>query len=195
MFFHPEFGTVDSPANPDQFHLMADVGQAIAQIKRAGLLVIVVSNQPGIAKGKFTPALLGAMERKMIASIAAAGGSIDAIYNCLHHPEALLEEYRVACNCRKPQPGLLLQAAGDWNIDLARSYMVGDGVTDIAAGRAGGTTTIFVNSRKCYHCDSLKEQETWPDYIVSDLSQAARVIEAVESGDQNGLLKYTLNCA
>src|SRR5262245_47888788 len=85
MVFHAEFGIVDSPANPDQFDLFPGVGEAIAEFNRLGLLVIVVSNQPGIAKGKFTGELLDAMEEKMIAGIAAAGGKLHAIYNCLHH--------------------------------------------------------------------------------------------------------------
>src|ERR1041384_3032523 len=106
MWLHTEFGTVDSPANPEQFELLPGAGQAIAELNRLGLLVIVVSNQPGIAKGKFTAELLAAIERKMIADIEAAGGHLDAIYNCLHHPEAALDEYRTACDCRKPQPGL-----------------------------------------------------------------------------------------
>lgn len=195
MFFHPDFGTVDSPANSEQFVLCDGVGEAIATLKQAGLLVIVVSNQPGIAKGKFTLALLGSIEKKMIAGIAESGGSVDAIYNCLHHPEALLDEYRTACACRKPEPGLLLQAAREWGIDLRHSYMIGDGVTDVLAGRAAGTTTLFVNRRKCYNCDSLTEHAVWPDYLVSDLSEAVTVIQNLESGDRDAVLKYVLTCA
>ncbi|HKP12551.1 MAG TPA: HAD family hydrolase [Blastocatellia bacterium] len=195
MWLHAEFGTVDSPAGPEQFELLPGVGEAVAALNRLGLLVIVVSNQPGIGKGKFTPALLAAMERKMVAGIESAGGRLDAVYNCLHHPDAVLDEYRSVCDCRKPQPGLLRQAARDWNVDLARSYMIGDGVTDIAAGCAARATTLFVSSRKCYHCDSLVAQNTWPDYIVSDLSEAALVIHALESGDAERVRPFRLRCA
>jgi histidinol-phosphate phosphatase family protein len=195
MFFHPEFGTVDSPANPEQFVLVEGVAEAIANLKRAGLLVIVVSNQPGIAKGKFTPTLLSAIEKKMVELIEAGGGRVDATYNCLHHPEAALDEYRAVCECRKPKPGLLIQAAQDWTIDLAKSYMVGDGVTDMVAGRAVGATTLFVNSRKCYHCESLAEHQVRPDYIVHDLRQAVTVIEKIEAGDKDSVSEYALKCA
>jgi D-glycero-D-manno-heptose 1,7-bisphosphate phosphatase len=195
MWLHTEFGTVDSPANPEQFELLPGVGGAIAELNRLGLLVIVVSNQPGIAKGKFTAALLAAIERKMIADIEEAGGHLDAIYNCLHHPDAALDEYRTACDCRKPQPGLLMRAAREWKIDLSRSYMIGDGVTDIAAGCAVRATTLFVNRRKCYHCDSLAAAGVWPDYIVSDLQEAASVIHSLESGDTDGLQQFALKCA
>jgi D-glycero-D-manno-heptose 1,7-bisphosphate phosphatase len=195
MFFHPDFGIVDSPANPEQFVLIDGVAEAIANLKRMGLVVIVVSNQPGIAKGKFTPSLLGAIEKKMIDLIQAGGGRVDATYNCLHHPEAVLDEYRTVCECRKPKPGLLIQAAQDWTIDLAKSYMVGDGVTDMVAGQAVGATTLFVNSRKCYHCESLAEHQVQPDYIVNDLRQAVTVIEKIEAGDKDSVSEYALKCA
>jgi D,D-heptose 1,7-bisphosphate phosphatase len=194
MWLHPEFGTIDSPANPEQFELLPGAGRAIAALNRLGLLAIVVSNQPGIAKGKFTAAGLAAIERQMTLDIEAAGGHLDATYYCLHHPAALLDEYRAACDCRKPRPGLLRQAARDWQIDLSRSFMIGDGVTDIAAGCAVKATTLFVNSRKCYHCDSLAAHDAWPDYIVSDLEEAALVIRRLESGDRRGVQPFALNC-
>lgn len=195
MFYHPEFGILDSPANPDQFELVPRAGEAIAELNRLGLLVIVVSNQPGVAKGKFTPVLLEAMERKMASEIKAAGGKLDAVYNCLHHPEASVKEYRVLCDCRKPEPGLLLKAARDWNIGLTSSYMIGDGVTDIAAGRAAGATTLFVNSRKCYNCEALAERAVWPDFLVADLAEAATVIRKLEAGDLNSVQPFVLRCA
>jgi D-glycero-D-manno-heptose 1,7-bisphosphate phosphatase len=195
MHFEPEFGIVDSPANPDQFNLLPGVGRAISTLGDLGLTVIVVSNQPGIAKGKFSPELLTAMERKMAADLAREEARLDAVYNCLHHPEAVLPEYRIVCDCRKPKPGLLLKAASDWAIDLSRSYTIGDGVTDVAAGKAAGTTTFFVNSRKCYNCDSLRQHSTWPDYIVSDLSEAATVIKSIESQGKSSVDQFKLNCA
>jgi D-glycero-D-manno-heptose 1,7-bisphosphate phosphatase len=195
MHFDAEFGLVDSPANPDQFVLCPGAGEAIASLKAAGFLVIVISNQPGIAKGKFTPALLEAMETKMVTGIRDGGGSVDAIYNCLHHPEAVLPQYRTECDCRKPQPGLLLKAARESNIDLTGSYLGGDGVTDIAAGRAVNLTTIFLNVQKCYNCASLAEHQVWPDYLVSDLSEAATVIRSLEVGDPGSIAKYVLKCA
>jgi D-glycero-D-manno-heptose 1,7-bisphosphate phosphatase len=195
MFYHPDFGILDSPANPDQFELLPRAGEAIAELNRLGLLVIVVSNQPGIAKGKFTQALLEAIEQKMKSNIEAAGGTLDAAFYCLHHPAAVLEEYRVRCECRKPAPGLLLRAAREWNIDLTGSYMIGDGVTDIEAGRAAGATTLFVNSRKCYNCEALADQVVWPDYLVADLTEAATVIRRLEAGDLESVEPFVLKCA
>ena len=194
MHYDADFGLIDSPANPDQLQLLPGVGQAIGSLNEIGVSVVVVSNQPGIAKGKFTQAVLMAIEDKMLSSITAEGGRIDAIYNCLHHPEAVVDEYRVRCECRKPAAGLLLRAATDLGIDLAQSYTVGDGVTDIAAGKTAGTTALFVNSRKCYNCDGLLEHQTWPDYIVSDLTEAAMVIRSLEAGDRESVNRFLLNC-
>src|SRR6266571_8902579 len=85
--YNQEFGTVDSPANPDEFALLRGAAEAIAQLNKAGLLAIVVSNQPGIAKGRFTPKLLEAMTDKMKRLVSGAGGRLDAVYYCPHHPE------------------------------------------------------------------------------------------------------------
>ena len=107
--YNPEFGTVDSPAHPDEFVLLPGVAGAIAELNAIGLPVIVVSNQPGIAKGKFSSALLSAMTEKMHAQTRMEGGAFDAIYYCLHHPQSQLPEYKVNCDCRKPSPGLHLK--------------------------------------------------------------------------------------
>lgn len=194
MVYDVEFGLVDSPANPDQFTLFEGIGAAIASLNCLGLLVIVVSNQPGIAKGKFNADLLEAMTDKMTAAIQGDGGKVDAIYYCLHHPQSSLPEYALKCGCRKPRPGLLLQAAKEWNIDLRQSYMVGDGITDVLAGQAAGATTLFVSSRKCYICDSLAEHNTEPDYMVADLVEAADLIQNIEYKNMNAAAAYKFGC-
>ncbi len=192
MVYHPEFGLVDSPANPDEFQLLPDAGASVRLINQMGLLAIVVSNQPGLAKGRFTLSLHQAITNKMQRAVEEAGGRLDGVYYCLHHPHAVLEDYRYTCICRKPKPGLLLQAAREWHIDLASSYLVGDGITDMVAGQFVGTRNIFVSSRKCYICDEVARQEAQFDYIVSSLAEAARVIEKIESGDGHNLTEYAL---
>lgn len=172
---HSEFGTVDSPATPDEFVLSEGVCDALEALHRLGFLLIVISNQPGIAKGRFTPALLDATTQKMKNECA---GLLDAVYYCLHHPQAVLPEYRQQCECRKPKPGLLFQAAREWDVDLANSYMIGDGVVDVAAGKAAGVTSIFIGNRKCYLCTEFKEQDAVPDFIAEDLKTAAGIIVA-----------------
>jgi D-glycero-D-manno-heptose 1,7-bisphosphate phosphatase len=182
--YNQEFGFVDSPANPGEFTLFPGVPGAIRQFNDLGFLVIVVSNQPGIAKGKFSNALLVAMTRKMEEAVRAGEGKIDSVYYCLHHPQAELAEYRRECACRKPAPGMLLEAAAEHNIDLGKSYTIGDGTVDILAGRAAGTTTIFIGLRKCYVCDELVRRGVEPNYFADGLPEAAQIVRALENGEQ-----------
>lgn len=175
--YNPEFGTVDSPNSPDEFTLVPGAGQAVAEFNRLGFLVIVVSNQPGIAKGKFTSAILEQVDAKMRAELAAGGGKLDAVYYCLHHPDAAMPAYRVRCECRKPHPGMLLEAAREWNIDLKNSYMVGDGITDIEAGLAAGTHTIFIGQSKLYVYEAFEKHGVQPDFMAPTLAEAAQIIK------------------
>lgn len=181
--YNREFGTIDSPANPHEFVLLPGVAEAIAKLNEAGLLTIVISNQPGIAKGRFTSELLEAMTEKMKQLLAQKGAKLDAVYYCVHHPEGIIDGYQLACECRKPSPGLLHQAARDWGINLRRSYMVGDGIVDVLAGRQAGTKTVFVGPGKGYIYAELKRQNAWPDWIVGNLLEAAELIEAAENGN------------
>ena len=176
MVYNPEFGLVDSPQNPDEFRLLPAVGEAIRAISEAGFLAVVVSNQPGVAKGKCTPAVLEAITEKMRQGLAERGARLDAVYYCLHHPEAALPDYRASCDCRKPKPGLLLRAAQELDIDLSASFLVGDGITDLLAGMQAGVTTVFLSADKCHICDELARQQVDPGFIVPDLLSAARLI-------------------
>ncbi len=189
---HPEFGTVDSPATAAQFSFLPRAAEALARLAKLDLLIIVASNQPGIAKRKFTPTHLDAMTRKMLAMVRSAGGRIDCVYYCRHHPQAALPVYRKKCDCRKPKPGLLLEAMRDWNIDPGGTYMVGDGAGDILAGKAAGSTTLFVSARKCYVCDELFRQNACPDFLVRDLLEAAEVIECLENKNPAEARKFSL---
>ena len=192
---HPEFGTVDSPATPAEFSFLPSVGRALARLAQLDVLVIVVSNQPGIAKRRFTVSQLDAMTRKMNELARAAGGQIDAVYYCRHHPDATLPLYRKVCDCRKPKPGLLLSAMRDWDIDPSASYMVGDGLGDILAGKSVRCTTLFVSSRKCYICDELSRQDSQPDFLIRDLLEAVEVIECLEHRASTAAWTFNLdNC-
>jgi len=176
MVYNSDFGLVDSPANPDEFSLLPGVTAAIKKINALGLLAIVISNQPGVAKGRFSIGLLASTTERMHQTLHNEGAHLDGVYYCLHHPKALLDEFRQECNCRKPKPGLLVQAASDWNIDLPGSFLIGDGITDIAAGQAVGATCFFVGSRKEYILEEFEKQGTFPQYFVKDLLEAVQII-------------------
>jgi D-glycero-D-manno-heptose 1,7-bisphosphate phosphatase len=179
MVYHAEFGLVDSPQNPAEFRLLEGVAEAIRLLHELGFLAVVVSNQPGIAKGKCTAQLVEAITAQMQRELAAGGAQLDGIYYCLHHPEAELDEYRLACDCRKPKPGLLLRAAAELGIDLRVSHMIGDGLTDVLAGRAAGCHTILLGRERCDLCRVMEELDARPDDYAPQLLAAARLIEAV----------------
>lgn len=176
MVYNLDFGLVDSPQNADEFRLLPGVPEAIRLINDMGFLAVVASNQPGIAKGKCTLAILEAVTEKMHRQLAERGARLDAVYYCLHHPEGLLGEYRVVCDCRKPKPGLLQRAAKELGVDLGSSYMIGDGLTDILAGKAVGCKTIFLGNHKCEICRMMDELHAWPEAQAPNLLEAVRLI-------------------
>jgi D-glycero-D-manno-heptose 1,7-bisphosphate phosphatase len=178
LLYHRDMGIVDSPFTVPQFKVLPRVPQAIRVFNDLGLPVIMVSNQPGIAKGHFTSATLRGFERKLTASLEPAGGHVDAIYYCLHHPEALVKRLRKRCNCRKPNVGLLLQAARELGVSLSESYMVGDGLTDIEAGHRAGCKTILVGRWKPEYSQFIRPPELRPTFVAKNLWEAARLIRA-----------------
>jgi D-glycero-D-manno-heptose 1,7-bisphosphate phosphatase len=186
MVYNAEFGLVDSPANPGEFSLLPGVPEAIRLINHLGFLAVVISNQPGIAKGKFSPALLDAMTHQMHSGLAEQGARLDAVYYCFHHPEGVIEQFRKVCDCRKPRPGMLLRASQELDIALDQSYFIGDGITDLQAGKAAGTTNILVySSFKCYICEELNRHNVQPDYTVRSLYDGVKLIQnLVTSQDQ-----------
>lgn len=132
----------------EQFELMDGVAEAVKAINKSGYLAIVATNQPVIARGEVSLEELREIHNKMETILGRTGAYVDAIYYCPHHPHKGYEgerpEYKVECSCRKPKPGMLLQAAEDFNIDLSRSWMIGDGENDILAGKAAGCRTACV---------------------------------------------------
>ena len=134
--------------NIDDFELLPTASEAIKQINRSGYLAIVVTNQPVIARGEVTFAELDEIHNKMETLLGKDGAYLDGIYFCPHHPDSGFEgevkELKFDCDCRKPKPGMLLQAAKDFNIDLEQSYMIGDGEHDRGAGEAAGCKTKII---------------------------------------------------
>ncbi len=132
--------------DPERVVLVGGAAEAIAALGRAGLAVVVVTNQAGIARGMYTERELSAVTARVGELIARAGGRLDATYFCPHHPEAGLGDYKLACRCRKPAPGMLERAAAELGLDLAGSAIVGDKATDLEAGRAVGCAAVLVRS-------------------------------------------------
>ena len=131
-------------ADAEEFELIPGASLAIRRLKDAGFLLVVVTNQSGIGRGYYDEAALERIHARMQEELGAEGGRIDACYFCPHHPHHGIGPYRQACACRKPLPGLLLQAAADLGIDLSASFMVGDKLSDVEAGLKAGCTPLLV---------------------------------------------------
>lgn len=184
MVYYRDHGIVDSPFSPKQFSLCPKVAEAIRLIHTMGIKAILVSNQPGIAKGFYGPAVFDTINRKM-QSLLRGSSSLDGIYYCLHHPQAKVRKYKKACSCRKPRPGLLLRASREHGIDLRRSYMVGDGINDVEAGKKAGCKTVFIGKLKCDACSLVSKRRFKPDAIAKNLLEAVRKIKQWEESDGN----------
>ncbi len=136
----------------EDFRLLPGVAEAIKEIHKKGYLVIIVTNQPVIARGEVTLEGLDEIHRKMETLLGLEGAFVDGLYFCPHHPDKGFEgerpEYKIVCDCRKPKPGMLLKAATDFNIDLSQSWMVGDGRNDVEAGKNAGCKTALIGTEK-----------------------------------------------
>jgi D-glycero-D-manno-heptose 1,7-bisphosphate phosphatase len=155
---------------PDEMEIMPGAPEAVARLNRAGYAAFVITNQSGIGRGIMTEEALAAVHAKLRAAMEAAGAHLTAIYHCPHRPDA-------GCECRKPRPGMVLQAAREYGVDLARSWFVGDKPIDIACGASAGCRTILVpTGLPSYYENPVFTAE--PDYVCADMDAAARVILA-----------------
>ena len=157
-----------------QLELIPKAADAIRLLNENGFVVIVASNQAGIAHGYYREEDAILFHQAMKENLAKEGAYIDAIYYCPHHPEAKIDRYRVDCNCRKPKPGMLTRAEKELNIDLKQSFIVGDKLSDIEAGKRAGCKTIMV--RTGYGVEELKSNELDCDYVANDLYDAVQHI-------------------
>jgi D-glycero-D-manno-heptose 1,7-bisphosphate phosphatase len=185
LVYHQEQGIIDSPFTVEQLKLLPGIGEAIKNFREMGYKVILVSNQPGIAKNHLSQETFERIRQRMNEELAREEAFLDGEYYCFHHPEAKLEQYRANCNCRKPKPGLLLQAARDLDINLSESWMVGDGLIDIKAGKSAGCKTILLGNMKCELCRLMDEDDARPEAIVPDLLKACHIILSWEEKHGN----------
>jgi D-glycero-D-manno-heptose 1,7-bisphosphate phosphatase len=155
---------------PDDVALVDGAAAGIGALREQGWKVIVVSNQASVAKGLITEDDLAQINLRMMALLAGEGAALDGVYCCPHHPEGTVPEYAVECECRKPRPGLLEQAARDHDLDLAQCVMIGDAKRDIEAGRAVGAATILVRTG---HGEKTVAGPHGADHVARDLPEAA----------------------
>ena len=143
LVYHKDAGALDSPFTLGQFRLLPRVARAIRVLNDLRCAVVIVSNQPGAAKGHFDAGLLGKFDAKLRSALKPVRAHVDATYYCLHHPDAVVKALRKRCSCRKPGIGLLTRAEREMGLSLSQAYMVGDGLSDIEAGVRACCRTVF----------------------------------------------------
>jgi D-glycero-D-manno-heptose 1,7-bisphosphate phosphatase len=161
---------LDYVFRPEDFHVLPGVVDALRLLAAHGFALVVVTNQAGIAKGRYDEAAYQRLTQHMRGLFAAQGIALAGVYHCPHHPQGTVAAYAHECDCRKPAPGMLLRAARELELDLKRSVLVGDKASDTEAGRAAGLRwTVLVESGHRLSADALQ----FADHRCADLAEAA----------------------
>jgi len=181
LVYDTKEGRSSSPVSAKELRVFPFVADSVKKLREMGYLVLVVSNQPGVAKRQFTRAELKRMDAKIAKELDAKGTTLDGGYYCLHSPDGLVKELRVVCDCRKPKPGLLLRAAKEKDVDLARSYFVGDGLIDVEAGKKAGCKTILVGHVTTFLARMMAERDATPDYMVHTLKDVPALLSRLQT--------------
>lgn len=164
-------------SHPDELNIYSFAAEAIRLINDAGLKVIIVTNQSGIARGLYDEAMLATIHEKLIGELEQEGARIDAIYYCPHHPRIGDQTYKQDCSCRKPQIGMLECAAREHDINLADSFVIGDKASDINLATNAGARGVLVMTG--YGGQTLANMERWPCYpaiVAEDLLEAVQLV-------------------
>ncbi|HJU06216.1 MAG TPA: HAD family hydrolase [Nitrospiraceae bacterium] len=166
----------DVPYNCDltRIKLLPGAVEGLQALHAAGYALVVISNQAGVAHGFLTEQFLAAVETRLRALLSAAGVPLDGFFYCPHHPDGAMPKYAVRCTCRKPKPGLILRAASQLKIDPTRSWMVGDILHDVEAGRGAGCRTVLIDNGN--ETEWQVSDMRWPDHIAKDLAEASDII-------------------
>src|SRR6266487_1747231 len=170
------------PSSPEELQLYAGIGPGLRALQKVGFRLIVITNQAGIARGYFTADDLQRMHEHLTSELAQLGVQLDAIYFCPHHPDGAIPELAIRCDCRKPQPGMLLRAAADLDLDLRASWFVGDILDDVEAGNRAGCRTILVDlgTEKLPVENRSIAPLRCPTFIARDTLNALHIIKASE---------------
>lgn len=162
--------------------------EAVRLINKAGWLAVVLTNQSGVARGLFAEAFIGEVHAEMQRRLQLGGAHLDAVYACPHLPpaegkieEEALRQYRIGCNCRKPKPGLIWQAAADFGIDVTHSFVIGDRYRDVEMGHNAGARSVLVLTG--YGREEYAQRVHWPrqpEFVAANLREAVQTILNLE---------------
>lgn len=175
------------PSRPEHLILFDGIEHGLRTLQSAGFRLVAITNQSGIARGLFTEEDLDAMHASLRRNLAALGVFLDAIYYCPHHPQGTVPDLAIACDCRKPSPGMLQRAAAELDLDLSRSWFLGDILDDVEAGNRAGTRTILVDlGTEASPARPIRR----PGYVARDTVHALDIAAAVEGLQPGADLTY-----
>jgi D,D-heptose 1,7-bisphosphate phosphatase len=178
IFFDRDDTLIEDPGyinNPDQVKLLDGVAETLIELRAMGFKLIVVSNQSGVARGIVTEEILSDIHKRLEHLLGEKGASVDRIYYCPYHPEGAIPQYRKDSDHRKPNPGMLISAGKELDIDLKESWMVGNGTGDIEAGFRAGCRTILLDSPG--HEQKISPGQRQPDYRAVNLKEVVNIIK------------------
>jgi D-glycero-D-manno-heptose 1,7-bisphosphate phosphatase len=174
----PESGLPESPLTVADVRLIPGAAAAARELARAGYALVCVSNQPAAAKGKVTVQQLLDVHEAVLGQLAEQGVQLDESRLCLHHPDGVVPELSGACDCRKPSPRMVVDAAAELGLDLSVSWVFGDVDTDVAAGRAAGCGTVLIDYPPSVH---KRSGSTTPDLRAEDLAHGVEQLFALRT--------------
>jgi len=167
------------PSRPEHLRLYDGIGPGLRALQSLGFKLVVVTNQSGVARGYFTEETLRGLHEYLSDQLRALDVTLDAIEYCPHHPDGVVAELRRRCDCRKPAAGMLLRAARDLNLDLGASWLIGDILDDVEAGRRVGCRTVLVDlGTEAPPASECRR----PTYVARDTRAALAIVAAVEQG-------------
>ncbi len=161
--------------HPDQVKLLDGVAQALIDLKRMGYKLIVVTNQSAVARGILSEKVLDEIHDRLKQLLTEKGANLDRIYYCPYHPDGVVPKYRKESDARKPNPGMLLAAADEMDIDLGQSWLIGNNVSDVEAGLRAGCKTILID--RFSHYEQLEPGQPNPDYKGVNIKEAVNIIK------------------
>ncbi len=185
VFFDRDGTLIEDPGylnHPDQVKLLDGTAEVLKELKLMGYQAVIITNQSGVARGIVSEEMLGRIHERLTELLAQKGATLDGIYYCPYHPEGVIPKYRQDSDWRKPEPGMLLAAAEDMNIDLTRSWMIGDSPRDVEAGRRAGCRTILLRSTGAGPDET---GEDGPDGIAVNIREAANMIKKFHRSTQD----------
>jgi D-glycero-D-manno-heptose 1,7-bisphosphate phosphatase len=170
---HPQAGRLESPLSPRKVSLVSGAAAAAKGLRQGGYALVGVTNQPAAAKGLVSVSRLEEVQARVVELLAADGVELDAWRICLHHPDGVVPDLSGRCDCRKPAPGMLLDAARELDLDLGRSWMIGDTDADLQAGRAAGCRTALVAHPGSAH---KRSEAATADVVGPDLTNVSALV-------------------